>query len=255
MTSRWTRTGVLALVPAAWALTTTALARSAAAAWSDLHGAGPPHADSLVALSCCAAGLAVCAWLGLVTAAQLVVGSTGRGHGHRAARRGTAPAAGAPAWLDALTPTLVHKLVAVALGVGLVAAGTSAAQAVPGPVGRAAVAPAWAVPDQGTSPRGRAVSPLWGAEAGSPATAGPAWGAGAPATTAPAPARGTRTVVVRRGECLWQIASRHLGPGATTAAVAAAWPRWYAVNRAVVGPDPDAVQAGTRLVVPAEFAR
>ena len=59
----------------------------------------------------------------------------------------------------------------------------------------------------------------------------------------------TGTVVVRRGDCLWDIAARHLGRGAADAAIAEAWPRWYQTNRAVIGDDPDLLTPGTRLVV------
>ncbi|MDQ6715711.1 MAG: LysM peptidoglycan-binding domain-containing protein, partial [Actinomycetota bacterium] len=58
-------------------------------------------------------------------------------------------------------------------------------------------------------------------------------------------------VTVRRGETLWAIAARHLGPSATTAEIADAWPRWYAANRAVVGDDPDHIEPGQQLVPPA----
>jgi len=57
-------------------------------------------------------------------------------------------------------------------------------------------------------------------------------------------------VVVRRGDSLWRIAARHLGPQVTEAQVAAAWPRWYAANRAVVGPDPNLLLPGQRLIPP-----
>lgn len=60
----------------------------------------------------------------------------------------------------------------------------------------------------------------------------------------------TREVVVRRGETLWSIAATHLGPGATDAEVAAAWPRWHAANSAVIGPDPHHLLPGTRLTPP-----
>ena len=55
---------------------------------------------------------------------------------------------------------------------------------------------------------------------------------------------------MRRGDSLWAIAARHLGPGATDAEVAEEWPRWYAANRAVIGPDPDLVLPGQVLRAP-----
>ena len=57
-------------------------------------------------------------------------------------------------------------------------------------------------------------------------------------------------VVVRRGDSLWSIAARQLGPGADAAQIAAAWPRWYAANRTVIGPDPDHIRPGQVLVPP-----
>ncbi len=59
-----------------------------------------------------------------------------------------------------------------------------------------------------------------------------------------------RTVVVRRGDCLWTIAARALGPAATDAQIAMAWPHWYAANRATIGPDPDLLLPGQRLLAP-----
>ena len=57
-------------------------------------------------------------------------------------------------------------------------------------------------------------------------------------------------VVVRRGDTLWDLAARHLGPGATSADVAEEWPRWYAANLATIGPDPDLLLPGQELTVP-----
>ena len=60
----------------------------------------------------------------------------------------------------------------------------------------------------------------------------------------------TDRVVVRRGDTLWDIAARHLGPGASLADVAAEWPRWYAQNAGAIGPDPDLILPGLELTVP-----
>lgn len=59
-----------------------------------------------------------------------------------------------------------------------------------------------------------------------------------------------RGVVVHRGDTLWDVAARALGPDATDADVAEAWPRWYAANRDVVGDDPDLLLPGQVLVPP-----
>lgn len=65
-----------------------------------------------------------------------------------------------------------------------------------------------------------------------------------------APSAASVVVVVRPGDTLWDIARRHLPRGATDAQVARAWPRWYAANRAVIGPDPALIRPGQRLRPP-----
>lgn len=67
------------------------------------------------------------------------------------------------------------------------------------------------------------------------------------------PARPER-VTVRAGDSLWAIAARSLGPHATDPAVAATWPRWWAGNRSVIGPDPDLLRPGQRLQPPTDSA-
>jgi nucleoid-associated protein YgaU len=57
-------------------------------------------------------------------------------------------------------------------------------------------------------------------------------------------------VVVHRGDTLWGIAARHVGADATAAQIDAEWRRWYAANRASVGPDPDLIRPGLRLIPP-----
>lgn len=58
-------------------------------------------------------------------------------------------------------------------------------------------------------------------------------------------------LVVRRGDTLWHLAARALGPSASAAQIAAEWPRWWQANRAVIGADPDLLMPGARLVAPA----
>lgn len=63
----------------------------------------------------------------------------------------------------------------------------------------------------------------------------------------PAPGR---HVVVRPGDSLWSIAEsalRDSGASAAPAAVAAYWPRVYALNRDLVGADPDLLRPGQLL--------
>jgi nucleoid-associated protein YgaU len=74
--------------------------------------------------------------------------------------------------------------------------------------------------------------------------------ASAPAGPAQSPGPSGAAVQVRAGDCLWLIAARRLGPGATPAQVAASWPAWYAANRSVIGADPRVVRPGELLVPP-----
>jgi nucleoid-associated protein YgaU len=62
-------------------------------------------------------------------------------------------------------------------------------------------------------------------------------------------------VVVRPGDCLWRIAARSIGRGATPMATAAVWPRWWSVNRVAIGDNPDLLRPGLRLRAPRTFDR
>lgn len=68
-----------------------------------------------------------------------------------------------------------------------------------------------------------------------------------PATTTEASP--PRAHVVAPGESLWSIV-RDRSPGASDADLATAVVRWHAANRGVIGPDPDLIQPGQRLVPP-----
>jgi LysM domain len=165
-----------------------------------------------------------------------------------------------------VAPAVVRAGVVAVLGGTLVAGSAAAASAAPGrpaaphPVSTALAsalpsdlpsdlpAPAWAAP---TTPRSLdpvarpAVQPALPAPTRPPAdvhlvTAAPASGRAA-----------EEDVVVRRGDTLWSIAARHLAPEASTEQIARSWPRWYAVNREVIGPDPDLIRPGQVLRPPA----
>lgn len=108
--------------------------------------------------------------------------------------------------------------------------------------------------ESGATPR-RAPDPLWQPTGDSDAaasirlvggTSGDAHSASGQDSAAP----DSGTVVVRRGDCLWDLVARHLGGDATDAEVANAWPRWYAANRAVIGSDPDVLRPGQVLRIP-----
>ena len=144
----------------------------------------------------------------------------------------------------AITPSLVRSLLGGACGAAVLVAPTTA----PGALAFAA--------DTGHAqshdcPR-RSCSDALG---GLPVPDRP-WGA-APRTTRTEPER----VLVRGGDSLWAIAARHLAaqcaadhaspPG--QAEIAATWPRWFELNHARIGDDPDLIHPGTRLVVPRRF--
>lgn len=54
-------------------------------------------------------------------------------------------------------------------------------------------------------------------------------------------------VVVQPGDSLWSIAAAQLPANASATAVAGEWPRWYALNRAEIGPDPSRLTPGELL--------
>jgi nucleoid-associated protein YgaU len=57
----------------------------------------------------------------------------------------------------------------------------------------------------------------------------------------------TARVVVQAGDTLWGLAADDLGRGATGRAITERWHHIYAVNRAVIGPDPDLILPGQVL--------
>jgi len=73
-----------------------------------------------------------------------------------------------------------------------------------------------------------------------------------PTSTAPAPAPAPADVTVRSGDTLWSLAAAALPTNATDSEVDRTWRAWYAANRRAVGPDPDLLLPGQRLVAPDE---
>ena len=57
-------------------------------------------------------------------------------------------------------------------------------------------------------------------------------------------------VVVHRGDTLWSIAARHLGPTATAADIDTECHRWFATNRKVIGEDANLILPGQLLRPP-----
>jgi resuscitation-promoting factor RpfA len=161
----------------------------------------------------------------------------------------------------AITPSLVRSLLGGACGAAVLVAPTTvtAALAVPAETGQ---------PQTQECPRRSCADALGGL----PVPDRPWSAREAPRTIRSQPER----VRVRPGDSLWAIAAAHLpAPELTTrhndgelvpdrlpahrlpqpshAEIAAAWPRWFDLNRARIGDDPDLISPGTRLVVPRRF--
>ena len=72
----------------------------------------------------------------------------------------------------------------------------------------------------------------------------------APTVTQPQSGASTRYVVVR-GDTLWEITERALGPAASADEVARTWHEVYEANRQVIGANPDVIRPGQTLTIPA----
>ena len=271
------------VVLAAWGLGLFWLAGSASLA--SVRASGPDDAADLLVLGAAAVGAAILAWLGLgvaLSALAAAPGVVGRLAGAAAehiapalVRRvtsavlgaalatATAPAAQADGTLP--TPTLTTSI------------GQTARQPAPDPAfgvtRRPPVADAVPIPRRTAPPAATAPDPGFRADLPSsptPATTPPSTPEKSPTKETrmppalgplgPAPhavsqsAPSSATVTVVRGDSLWVIAARHLGPQATRQQVARVWPRWYAANRAVIGPNPNLILVGQVLTVPSPGA-
>jgi resuscitation-promoting factor RpfA len=194
-------------------------------------------ADHAAADVCLAAMWLVAAWVAVAITA-----------GVAAALPGTAGRLGATVARVAV-PRAVYRIVAGAAGLGvLVTPGLAAASAAP------------MSPTSASTPT---PTPDWPTDSAVPTPQWPTDAARHPdrlpvpqrhrAKPAPAHRRAAaRTVVVRAGDTLWGIAADHLPGRATPERVAAAWPRWYAANRTVIGDDPNLIVAGQQLRTPSE---
>jgi nucleoid-associated protein YgaU len=241
----------LLTVPGAAAL----LGWAATEPWRAVRAPGPAPVDALVALAAAAGAagtLTVVSAAGTVAFAAALVRRTDRAWARYAA---------------ALTPGALRRLGEVVLGLALLGGPATAGVALAAPAATAPPAPS-------SSTQGRLLPSL-----DRPAPESPGPGVPAPASrrpsapgwtpdrpvvvhrrtpapvrllaTAPRAERARRdTVVVHRGDSLWRIVARYLGPTATVVDVAAEWPHWYAANRSVIGPDPGLLQPGQQLTPP-----
>jgi hypothetical protein len=200
------------------------------------EGLRAPHAwvqsvgaDAAAGALCGAAMWCVAAWLAvglLLLGAASVPGAMGRL---------------ARALARVLLPRAIVRLITGAAGLGVLIAPVAAGAAAPVP--RPQALPSVPAPTWPTDPA--LPSPSWPTTHATGGTPGSA----PPATAHPTEAR-TRSVTVRPGDSLWQIAARELGPRATPADIATRWPRWFAGNRPVIGDDPAVIQPGQILRAP-----
>jgi nucleoid-associated protein YgaU len=221
-----------------------------------LAGSAPVTGPALLQVTGAACGTlagAVLLWLGLgalVAIAEHLATASGvrRGWLTWAARR--------------CTPAISRRLVAAALGLSAAVGVAPAASAAVTPVVAAAVDidPGWAAtPSVTATPEASAPAPAsttagWRPERPAEPVRAVDADLGALAVQARSRAVAEDAVVVRRGDTLWDVAARHLPAGATDAQIAVEWPRWYAANRDVVGPDPHLIRPGMRLVAPAALS-
>lgn len=262
--------GVAALLAALALL----LAAAATTSWRSLTGPGPADLDNAVVLLAASAGAVVAGWLAvgaLVALATLLCGGArssfvpamvyvvvaailGVGVAPAAAWADTSGGLGAPTPAPVSTSQpLSASPVDPGWGAALAASATPTATAAPPPSPAGTSAPTLT-----SMPDSAAEEPV------DPGPVDPGWLPAAPApaprTAAPAdsvllgsPRAGLapeEEVVVRRGDTLWDLAARHLGPGAGDAEIAVEWPRWHEVNRDTIGADPDLLLPGQQLRPP-----
>ena len=220
---------------------------------------GPAPLDAQIGLAAAAGGWLVLTWLAFSTLVALAAGpAPGAQTGTRRPRlQGLA---------ERVTPALVRRaaaaMVGAGVGVGLAGgslAGTITAYAGDGarPVSSATAALTPGAPGAPTPPRlpdlDRPADALPGWTPDRPARVPPPASPSGVHLVATVPLKGRAVadeVIVRRGDTLWDIAARHLGPGATSAEIATEWPRWHRANDTVIGPRPDHILPGQRLQPP-----
>lgn len=248
----------LGALPGGVALT-AATATGARRLLAEGTASGGDPAAALTGLASLLAAL-LAGWLTLVVALALAARLPGRlGRAARLLR-------------DRVTPAIVRRWAALVLGASVAATvlpGTAVAQSVRagGPDEDRAPDPGWAPAPAPTGSSDRAAptdlpAPGWTATSTStpaaPTATAPGWTPQRPparhhtdpgllAGRPPAP---DDEVVVHRGDSLWSIAARHLGPDATAEEISRAWPRWYSANAHRIGEDPHLILPGTRLTPP-----
>jgi resuscitation-promoting factor RpfA len=251
------------VVPVALAVASVVLGWAAAAPIGAVRAPGPAPVDALVGLGAALACAGVLALAAVGATVTLAVAATGQLAGR---------------WADLaalLTPRVVRAAVSLVVGVTVVGGqgclvSRSAHPAAFGETHTSSVAataiasvdrpgrtlqlpPGWSPDRPAADPpddqhRGQLTREVHSLTS-QPTARGPADrpGSAGHGATRPDGASRLASVVVRRGDTLWDIAARHLAPGANDAQVAAAWPRWHAANRSTIGPDPNLILPGQRL--------
>ena len=251
--------------------------------WAVVTAPGPASLDETLTLLAAAAALCLATWLGLSTLASVAAQLPGR-VGDVGARLASACA---PAFTRRVATALVGAALGGAFAPGTAVgepptAPTSgtAAQAITGSSPVAATGPEFHAAAVGPGFHATAVGADGSVATGAPGVPEPrrameastrhtepapvpGWVPGwvpqrptqrpqaSPHLVTTTPDHGAAEIVVRRGDTLWDIVARRLGPEASDAEVAAACPRWHEANREVVGPDPDLILPGQILRAPA----
>ncbi|HEX8080398.1 MAG TPA: hypothetical protein VF557_09325 [Jatrophihabitans sp.] len=174
-----------------------------------------------------------------------------------------------------LTPALLRRVLGAAAGTSILispsaAFADSAASTAPGPIGVSA-SPTFAVapslpmdrPDKNSGPGG-STEPVnlpalgWPTDPVHPTDpAGSVDGdraAPAASRSDPRPTPSGDHVRVRPGDSLWSIAAHRLGAAGSPARIQGEWPRWYALNRQLIGADPNLLRPGASLLAPQAMA-
>ncbi|NUL46367.1 hypothetical protein F7P69_14350 [Cellulosimicrobium funkei] len=213
-------------------------------------GAGLPLVEQLVASLCAGAGAVVAIWWFLAVLGTALVSLGHRTRSLRLIRCGST-----------LSPIFLRRVAASVLGVNLMLApgawatqdsGIEQLSAAQESTARTAGVykpstlphPGWlSAPSAALPAEQHLPTPTW--EPSEPVPATP----GAPRSSRAA-TNDTKTVTVRRGDCLWDIAAHELGPTATALEVDGRWRQWHDHNRAIIGDDADLLIPGTLLTAP-----
>lgn len=223
-------------------------------ATQSLAAPGPARLEDVVGAAAGMAAFALLTWVALALVSSALVAFVPR----RSAAPGT--------WSRVLAPRPFRHAVAALVSAAVIGAASPASAGTstsPAPAGcqPSAVGSVVLTAADGLGPG--TLTPAWVA---TPPDLSPGWLPTAPVIRRPVrdgadpsvvsqPRRRTAVavddeVVVRRGDSLWTIAARYLGPDAPDAYIAEEWPRWYEANRSVLRHGPDRLEPGMRLTPP-----